>query len=38
LSHALVFQVDSANEFWQMDASLNVHDGRGQPVHRSRAL
>ena len=28
----LVFQVDSANEFWQMDASLNVHDGRGQPV------
>lgn len=28
----LVFQVDSANEFWQMNASLNVHDGRGQPV------
>ena len=27
----LVFQVDSANEFWQMNASLNVHDGRGQP-------
>ena len=25
----LVFQVDSANEFWQMNASLNVHDGRG---------
>jgi hypothetical protein len=28
----LVFHVDSANEFWQMDASLNVHDGRGRPV------
>jgi hypothetical protein len=28
----LVFQVDSANEFWQMNASLNVHDGRGRPV------
>lgn len=28
----LVFHVDSANEFWQMNASLNVHDGRGQPV------
>jgi len=28
----LVMQVDSANEFWQMGASLNVHDGRGQPV------
>lgn len=28
----LVFQVDSANEFWQMSASLNVHDGRGEPV------
>jgi hypothetical protein len=27
-----VFQVDSANEFWQMNASLNVHDGTGQPV------
>ncbi len=26
----LVFHVDSANEFWQMNASLNVHDGRGQ--------
>ena len=25
----LVFQVDSANEFWQMNASLNVHDGQG---------
>ena len=28
----LVFHVDSANEFWQMKASLNVHDGRGRPV------
>jgi hypothetical protein len=28
----LVFHVDSANEFWQMKASLNVHDGRGKPV------
>lgn len=28
----LVFHVDSANEFWQMNASLNVHDGRGQTV------
>lgn len=28
----LVFQVDSANEFWQMNASLNVHDGKNQPV------
>ena len=28
----LVFHVDSANEFWQMNASLNVHDGRGRPV------
>ena len=28
----LVFQVDSANEFWQMNASLNVYDGQGQPV------
>ena len=28
----LVFQIDSANEFWQMNASLNVHDGRGRPV------
>ena len=28
----LVFQVDSANEFWQMNASLNVHDGAGRPV------
>ena len=28
----LVFQIDSANEFWQMNASLNVHDGRGGPV------
>jgi hypothetical protein len=28
----LVFQVDSSNEFWQMNASLNVHDGQGRPV------
>jgi hypothetical protein len=28
----LVFHVDTANEFWQMNGSLNVHDGRGQPV------
>jgi hypothetical protein len=28
----LVFQVDSANEFWQMNGSLNVVDGLGQPV------
>src|SRR5207244_2612126 len=28
----LVFQVDSANEFWQMNASLNVHDSQGRPV------
>ena len=28
----LVFQVDSANEFWQMNASLNVADGAGKPV------
>jgi len=28
----LVFHVDSSNEFWQMRASLNVHDGRGEPV------
>jgi len=28
----LVFQVDSANEFWQMNASLNVHDGSGKAV------
>jgi hypothetical protein len=28
----MVFQVDSANEFWQMNGSLNVHDGLGRPV------
>ena len=28
----LVFQIDSANEFWQMNASLNGHDGQGRPV------
>ena len=28
----LVFQIDTSNEFWQMKASLNVHDGLGNPV------
>jgi hypothetical protein len=28
----LVLHVDSGNEFWQMNASLNVHDGLGRPV------
>ncbi len=28
----LVFQLDSAAEFWQMQASLNVHDAKGDPV------
>jgi hypothetical protein len=28
----LVFQVDSATEFWQLRASLNVVDGSGRPV------
>jgi hypothetical protein len=28
----LVFQVDSGTEFWQMQASLNVRDGRGAPI------
>lgn len=28
----LVFHVDTSNEFWQMKASLNVHDGRGAAV------
>ena len=28
----LVFHIDSSNEFWQMNASLNVHDGLGNPV------
>jgi hypothetical protein len=27
-----VFHTDTANEFWQMNASLNVHDGLGNPV------
>ena len=27
-----VIHIDSANEFWQMNASLNVHDGLGRPV------
>jgi hypothetical protein len=28
----LVFQVDSSNEFWQMNASLNVHDANGRAI------
>ena len=28
----LVIHFDTANEFWQMKASLNVHDGLGGPV------
>jgi hypothetical protein len=28
----LVMHIDSANEFWQMNGSLNVHDGQGKPV------
>jgi hypothetical protein len=28
----LVIQVDTANEFWQMNASLSVHDATGKPV------
>ena len=28
----LVFHVDTSNEFWQMKASLNVHDGNGNAV------
>ena len=28
----LVFHIDTSNEFWQMKASLNVHDGHGNPV------
>lgn len=28
----LVFQVDTGTEFWQLNASLNVHDGQGKPV------
>lgn len=28
----LLFHIDSQNEFWQMNASLNVHDGVGDPV------
>jgi hypothetical protein len=27
-----VIQVDSENEFWNMNAALNVHDGRGRAV------
>ena len=34
----LVFQIDSANEFWQMNASLNVADGAGRPVEIPRAV
>jgi len=28
----LVFHIDTSNEFWQMKASLNVHDGYGNAV------
>lgn len=28
----ILFQVDTGNEFWAMNASLNVHDGRGEKV------
>lgn len=28
----LIIHIDTANEFWQMNASLNVHDGKGAPV------
>lgn len=28
----LVIHIDTANEFWQMNASLNMHDGRGAAV------
>jgi len=28
----LVFQLDGGAEFWQMNGSLNVHDGLGNPV------
>ena len=28
----LVIQTDTENEFWSMQASLNVHDGTGEPV------
>jgi hypothetical protein len=28
----LVLHIDTANEFWQMNASLNVHDGHGKSV------
>jgi hypothetical protein len=27
-----VMQIDSSNEFWQMNGSLNVHDAQGKPV------
>ena len=28
----LIFQTDTENEFWEMKASLNVVDGRGNPI------
>jgi hypothetical protein len=36
----LVFHVDTSNEFWQMKASLNVHDGHGNavPLHENVRL
>jgi hypothetical protein len=27
-----LMQIDSANEFWQMNGSLNVHDAQGKPI------
>jgi hypothetical protein len=31
----LVIHIDTSNEFWQMNASLNVHDGALKPVPQS---
>lgn len=31
-SDPLVFDTDTSSEFWQMNASLKVHDGRGRPI------
>ena len=31
----LVFQLDSGSEFWQMQASLNVHDARDNALYVS---
>jgi hypothetical protein len=32
LSDPLIFQTDTESEFWEMKASLNIVNGRGQPV------